>query len=208
MFHFFAHTFFTYSIIEMDRVEIFIATTILALTSAIATGYIDMSFLHMNPVMIVLLVIIALAVFSVIPVVGFALFLLIAVLAFKHNVDFTLRRVMQVNNVYGSQSIPEQTIGTPTPYSNASTEPRVYNEFTETNALNPVIGPVYEPFEPAPFGDEAGSPVDGLYPLKDQVSDESPNVEKYIYYPDASTGDNTFERMGPNIDEKMEVFAY
>jgi hypothetical protein len=146
----------------------------------------------------------SLGAFSVYPAVGLALFLLTAVLFFKRNVA----NALFTQTVYGDESIRNQYTDTAQPHASLRSGPRSYQEFAETDQTNPMIGPLNEGFEPAPFGDEQGAPVDGQYPKELPRESASPDSETYLYRPDASTGSNEFVRFGPNMDEKVAAFAY
>jgi hypothetical protein len=62
--------------------------------------------------------------------------------------------------------------------------------------------------EHAAYGDEQGSPVDGQFPKEAPRPSSTPQGVDYNYRPDESSGDNTFTRFGPDLDEKKKVFAY
>ena len=96
------------------------------------------------------------------------------------------------------------------PFQTESSGPRQYNQFQETNPANPMLGPTLETegFEPAPYGDEQGSPVDGQYPTDEARISSSPEALEYVYRPDPETGSNNFSRYGPDLDEKKEAFEY
>jgi hypothetical protein len=185
--------------------EIVATGLILLLTTAVATGMLHVPIeLSRSPIIAVIMVIVTLAVFAVYPVVGLALLLFTVVLLFKRNV----LRTFFANRVYGEDSIPDQYVAVAKPHEEVRSGPRSYNEFAETDASNPMIGPLQEGFEPAPYGDEQGAPVDGEYPKEMPRASESPDSQEYIYRPDATTGSNEFVRFGPNLDEKMKAFAY
>jgi len=189
---------------KVNKVELVVAALILALTTAIATGYINLPFAALSSVVpIVILVIASIGAFSVAPAVGISLFLLTAVLLFKRNVDKTLS---SANSTYGAISIPAQAlVGAAVPHTTVHSGPRQYDQFQETDGNNPLH---IETFEPAPYGDEQGSPVDGQYPKEEARATTSAESVDYTYRPDADTGDNTFTRIGPNIDEKATLLKY
>lgn len=167
-----------------------IAVGILALTTLIATNY--LKFPHAvlaSSVSYIILVIAAIGAFQVAPVVGLSLFLLTAVLFFKRNVD--LAAAAQ----YAEKTIMEAPHKKAEPHATVHSEPRVYSDFAEG-------------FDPVPYGDFAGAPVDGQYPKENARPMETPEGEEYIYRPDPDTGSNTFLRFGPDLDEKMQSFAY
>ena len=182
------------------------AIAILALTAALATETIRFPYMMMSShAATIILVIAALGAFSVAPAVGLALFLLTAVLFFKRNVH---RTVTSAHSKYGETTIPQQPPVHADPYVSQHSGPRNYNEFQETNPANPMLGAKIEGFEPAPYGAEQGSPVDGMFPAMDPRASASPEVEEYIYRPDADSGSNEFTRYGPDMDEKKQAFAY
>ena len=186
-------------------IEIALAAILLVLATAIATGYVHLPFAPLSsPFAIAILVIASLGAFAVSPVVGLAAFLLTAVLFFKRNVAQTFSRV----STYGETSIPQQYNAPAYPYNTMRSGPRSYPEFQETNPENPVLGPKIENFEPAPYGEEQGSPVDGQYPKEAPRASSAPVPMDFVYKPEEDTGRNEFIRAGPDIDEKKKVFGY
>lgn len=189
-----------------STVEIVATALILALTTAVATGMLQFPYAAFaSPIAAVIMVIASLGAFSVYPAVGLALFLLTAVLFFKRNVTNTF---LNKATTYGDESIRNQYTDEAKPYASLRSGPRSYDEFAETDQLNPMIGPLQEGFEPAPFGDEQGAPVDGQYPKELPRASASPDGETYFYRPDSTTGSNEFVRFGPDMDEKKTAFAY
>jgi hypothetical protein len=185
-------------------VELAVAAGIVVLTTAIATNIVPLPLsTTASPFATVILVIAALGAFSVSPVVGLALFVLTAVLFFKRNVHATQRR-----SVYGEKSIRQLPFKDAAPYEFQSSVPRQVNEFAETNPLNPMIGPLREGFEPAPYGDEAGAPVEGQYPKEQERPQGALSPMDYVYRPAPDTGSNEFERYGPELDEKLQAIEY
>lgn len=198
-------------------IEALLTAVVLLATTAIATDYMSVPpHLFYSPVSSVLLVILALVAFSVYPAVGLSLFLLIAVLFFKRNVDRTMSSASQAIKPaargYGETTIMDQPRVTTRPYETEASGPRTYNEFQETNPQNPMYNTVKtdikEPFEPAPYGDEQGSPVDGQFPKEVDRSTGTPEQQEYIYRPDPLTGSNEFQRYGPDLDEKIDALKY
>jgi len=202
------------SVVKAPAEAVLTAVVLLA-TTAVATDYIETPHIRLDsPVIAVLLVIVALVAFSIYPAVGLSIFLLIAVLYFKRNVDRTLSAggLRPAARTYGEDSIMEQPHVNARPYASQSSGPRQYDEFQETNPFNPMIGPVRsaikEPFEPAPYGDEQGAPVDGQFPKEQDRTSASPESQEYLYRPEPTTGSNEFQRYGPDLDEKMDAFKY
>jgi hypothetical protein len=198
-------------------IEALLTGVVLLATTAIATDYISAPpHLFQSPVSSVLLVILALVAFSVYPAVGLSLFLLIAVLFFKRNVTRTMTSASQAIKPaargYGETTIMDQPRVSTRPYETDASGPRNYDEFQETNPQNPIYNTVKtdikEPFEPAPYGDEQGSPVDGQFPKEDDRTTGVPEQEEYIYRPDPATGTNDFQRYGPDLDEKIDALKY
>lgn len=189
-----------------STIEIVATALILALTTAIATGILQLPYAAFaSPIAAVIMVIASLGAFSVYPAVGLALFLLTAILFFKRNVNTTF---FTQTPTYGDESIRNQYTEKAKPYASMRSGPRSYEEFAETDQMNPMIGPLQEGFEPAPFGDEQGAPVDGQYPKELPRASASPDGEEYLYKPDPTTGSNEFVRFGPDMDEKKTAFAY
>jgi hypothetical protein len=104
--------------------------------------------------------------------------------------------------VYGEETIPKESHKPAGDYSTFVSSPRGMNQFSETSG-------VVEGFtsESASFS-ELGTPTDGQYPILDSRASSTPDSRDYTYRPDADTGSNTFERIGPDLDEKKEVFKY
>lgn len=184
-----------------------IAIALLALTTAIATNYIQLPYAVVgSPYAPVLFVIVSLVAFATYPVVGLAMFLMTAVLFFTRNMNTTM---FAGQSTYGEVSIPSQyTAKAAAPAESMQSGPRAYDEFVETDQRNPMIGPIQEGFEPAPYGDEQGAPVDGMYPKEEARVSEEATVEEYLYRPEPETGSNDFTRFGPDLDQKKNVVAY
>lgn len=188
---------------QIKAAEIAITAIVLALTSAIATGYVNLPYAALSSsAAVVVLVIASLGAFMASPAVGLSLFVLTAVLFFKRNVDRTLNH----STVYGETSILTSGGQNATPYVSQSSGPRTYDEFQETNPDNAMLK--VENFEPAPYGDEQGSPVAGQFPKEAQRPLSTPTPVDYTYRPEPDTGDNRFERFGPDMDEKKLTFSY
>lgn len=194
----------------MDLTELAVALLVIAFATAIATDYILLPFAAFSsPVAIVLMVVAALGAFRIAPAVGLALFLLTAVLFFKRNAA----QLYSAKTAYGDVTIGAESPSVAVPYTSGSSQPRRYDEFNETDPRNAALGPIREGFAdaggvPAPFGDEAGAPVEGQYPLNAERASATPEARDYLYRPAADTGSNEFERFGPDLDEKKKAFAY
>lgn len=195
--------------------ETYIALAILALTTAIATDYILLPFAAFSsPVAIAVMVVAALGAFRSYPAVGFAMFMLTAVLFFKRNAA----RVFSEKVNYGDVSIPAEVGGDAVPYASESSQPRKYDQFRETDPQNPMLGPIREGFSSAPGiadGDgpagvdaEVGAPV-GSYPIDKERPSGIPEPRDFVYRPEPDTGDNTFVPIGkPLEDTKLNAFKY
>lgn len=178
---------------------------VVAAATAIATDYVALPpRLATHPVTMVLLVLLAVGAFIKYPVMGISLFLLTAIVLFKRN-TMTARAYA----TYGIDSIRRQAHDHADPNATMSSQPRQYDEFQETDAHNPMLATVQEGFEPAPYGDaELNENVEGTFPIGAPRADSTATGEEYVYRPDRETGSNAFERVGPNLDEKMASFAY
>ena len=195
--------------------ETLVAVVVLGLTTAIATDYVVLPFAAFSsPLAIAVMVIAALGAFRSYPAVGFALFLLTAVLFFKRNAA----RVFSEKTNYGDVSIPAEKMGDAIPYGSDASQPRQYDQFRETDPANPMLGPIREGFSSAPGiadGDgpagvesEAGAPV-GSYPLDKKRPSGTPEPRDFLYRPEPDTGDNTFVPVGkPMEDTKITAFKY
>lgn len=195
---------------KIKAAEIVLTALILAFTSALATGYVNLPHNALNSYLaVVALVVISLGAFMVAPAVGLSLFLLTAVVFFKRNVDNTLSH----SSTYGETSIRELGPNDAMPFNTQSSGPREYEQFQETDASNPMLGPSVEDpnienFEPAPYGDEQGSPVDGQFPKEDPRVTSVASPADFTYRPEKDTGSNEFSRFGPDLDEKKMTMAY
>jgi len=185
--------------------ELLSTALILALATAIAGGFINLPYaMASSPIAIVILVIAAMGAFTVAPVVGLALVLLTAILFFKRNVDFTFSKAAAK---YGESSIPRAPAKDAIENSGDKSGPRDYSQFADTDPANPMLGPLAEPFVPAPFNKQEVAPF-GSYPVEEARASSSGVPAAYTYRPDADTGDNSFQRIGPDIDVKKQVFQY
>jgi len=185
-----------------------VTVLILLLTTAIATNMVQVpDVATASPLATGVLVLAALGAASLDISVGVSLLLLTAVLFFRRNVQRTLSSAQAV---YGETSIAAQPHATAHPAASASSGPRSYNEFDETNPSNPSLGPekVTEGFEPAPYGDDSAAPADGQYPTNESRASSSGESRGYTYRPEEDTGENGFKRYGPDLDEKKESFGY
>lgn len=190
--------------------DLLIALAIIALATAIATDYILLPFAAFSsPIAIFIILIAAVGAFQIYPAAGFALFLLTAVLFFKRNTH----ALFDAKTSYGDVSIMGAA-GTTMPYMSDKSGPREYDQFNETDRMNPMLGPLREGFStaegvaaPAPFETESGAPL-GEYPIEEERPSESSVEEVFTYRPEPETGSNEFVRFGPDIDEKKNALAY
>jgi hypothetical protein len=192
---------------KIASTELMASGAILALATAIATGYLNPPrALVATPAMSVVFVILGLIAFMNYPAAGLALFFLTAVLFYKRNIGTTMAAAAAT---YGDVAIMNAEVARKAAaHSSMSSGPREYEQFQETDAANPMIGPLMEGFEPAPYGDEQGSPIDGQFPKEAERASASADSQEYVYRPDADTGSNEFVRIGPDMDEKKTAFAY
>lgn len=199
----------------MFDAETLIAVAVLGLATAIATSYIVLPFAAFSsPLSIAVMVIASLGAFRSYPAVGFALFLLTAVLFFKRNAA----RVFSEKTDYGDVSIPAEKMGSAVPYGSDASQPRQYDQFRETDPNNPMLGPIREGFSAAPgvgvddgpagVDGEAGAPI-GSYPIDKRRASSTPEPRDFVYRPEPDTGDNTFIPVGrPMTDTKVTAFKY
>ena len=187
------------------------AIGILAFVSALATNLVQLPFAALSsPLSIGIMVIAAVGAFRMYPVVGFAIFLLTAVLFFKRNTA----TLFSAKSAYGDASIPAEVTGTAVPYASEKSGPRSYDQFRETDPSNPMLGPLHEGFVGAsavmdePEGVQAPSAAAGSYPLDNARPSSTPEERDYSYRPDPETGNNEFKRFGPQMDVKGRSFGY
>ena len=193
--------------------ELLVAVGFLALATAIATDYILLPFAAFSsPLAIVIMVIASLGAFRSYPAVGFALFILTAVLFFKRNAA----RVYSEKTNYGDVSIPAEKMGDAVPYGSDASQPRQYDQFRETDPSNPMLGPIREGFStaegvadtPAGLETDVGAPI-GSYPIDKKRAEGKPEPRDFLYRPEPDTGDNTFIQVGkPLQDTKVTAFKY
>ena len=177
---------------------------VIALGTAIASNYISIPpTLLSHPVTTVVLVLFGIGAFTKYPVLGIAIFLTTAIILFQRNMQ-TTRSIA----TYGIDSIRKQAHQAAEPSAGVASKPREYDQFQETDVSNPMHGPV-EGFEPAPYGDaELGENVEGAFPIGAARASASSTSMEYTYRPEPDTGSNTFERFGPDMDEKKKSFSY
>jgi hypothetical protein len=104
---------------------------------------------------------------------------------------------------YGEITIPARPNTIAKEYATTQSGPRNYNQFDETSQK------IVEGFmsEPALVG-SAPDVTDGLYPIQANRAMSASDNRAFTYRPETDTGSNAFERMGPNIDEKMDPSKY
>ena len=189
------------------------AVGILAFATALATNLIQLPFAALSsPLSIGIMVLAAVGAFRIYPAVGLAIFLLTAVLFFKRNTA----TLFTAKSAYGDASIPAEVTGTAVPYASEKSGPRVYDQFSETDPSNPMLGPLREGFVGAsavmdePEGVQAASAAApaGSYPLDSPRPSSSPEGRDYTYRPEPDTGNNDFKRFGPQMDVKGRSFGY
>lgn len=178
---------------------------IIAFGTGVATDYISLpASLVGNPITTVVLVLFAVGAFLKFPVLGIALFLLIAIVLFKRNTA-----VARAVATYGVESIRQQPHDDAQPKSEDQLAQRQYDQFQETDSHNPMHAPVQEGFEPAPYGDAyLGETVEGAFPIGEARQAVSSDSSVYPYHPASDSGSNSFERFGPEMDEKKKSFSY
>jgi hypothetical protein len=183
-----------------------ITLVLLLISTAIVGEYVTLPYASLSsPYAIALLVIASLGAFAISPVVGLAALLLTAVLLFKRNLYHTINT--QISS-YGERSIMEVSNMPAAPYISKQSGPRSYPEFQETNPTNPMLKVEEFVNTPAPYGDEQGSPVDGQFVKEAPRASSVPQPVDYVYRPDETMGDNSFDRFGPDLDVKKKVFSY
>ena len=174
------------------------ATVVLAgLATAVGLGYVQIPapVLHSTITQAFLLVM-TLVLFAYSPVVGIAAIALFAILMFHRNVQKTVQYATAAASIYGEDNIARQPHqeGGAQPYATMASQPREYDQFKDT----------YEAYQ-SPEGPTGMFPLEGTpvdfagVPSKD---------ETYFYRPSEDMGDDTFQRFGPNLDEKAHSFSY
>lgn len=175
----------------MTPMESTLAVAFAGLATIIALGYIQLppAFVQSSLTQAFMLVV-ALVLFAYSPVVGVAAIVCFVIILYTRNLQKTSMYAKRVATAqYGEETIPKQPVQVAQGYSGSTgSEPREYGmEGYQTN------GPV------------------GQFPLQDDrpfASGGQVATNTYMYRPSDSMGDDTFQRIGPDIDEKMAAFAY
>lgn len=104
--------------------------------------------------------------------------------------------------VYGEETIMKEGPMTAREYSTFVSSPRGYNQFNETSGL-------VEGFtsNQASFS-VVSTPTEGQYPIEETRALATAEARDYTYRPDSDTGSNSFQRSGPDLDEKKDAFQY
>jgi hypothetical protein len=104
--------------------------------------------------------------------------------------------------VYGEETIMKEGPMTAREFSTFVSSPRGYNQFNETSGL-------VEGFtsDQASFS-VVSTPTDGQYPIEESRPFATAESRDYTYRPDSDTGSNSFQRSGPDLDEKKDAFQY
>lgn len=193
--------------------EMLLAVIMAALAAGVATSYIQVpTELTSSSVAVAFMLIVVLGMFSYSPVVGIAGMILLAVLIFNRNVATfsTYTQAVRAENPrrgeYGDMHIAKERADV-MPYASALSGPRDYAEFRETKAGGWLSeGFTSEQTTYSSFGAEQYA--NGQYPLDNQRQWSNPYVEEYKFRPSLDTGNNDFQRYGPNMDEKLVPLAY
>ena len=169
---------------RMHPSEAVVAVVLAALATAIATGKLPVPpAIAESSIAHALLLILALVLYSYSPVVGIVGIVLFAVILFGRNMQ---KATQYTRMATGPREAPRVT----QPYGtqNAAAKPThavaAMNE--DENPLNAI----------------------GQYPMQEERPYAVPFNTDFLYRPAEDTGSDTFERYGPNMDEKMSAFAY
>ena len=198
--------------------DIAIAVTLLAAATAIATGMVRMPSQAGSVYVALILLMIALGAYNKYPATALALFVLIAVMYFRRNVQTMLEIA---TSTYADKVIPHQSVVQAVPHESIQSQPRAFDQFQETDAANPMHGQRREEegfaaaagvdTEPVPYGDAfaAAAPVEGLYPIDaDRPLETTVPADAFAYRPGADMGSNEFIQIGTSIDEKKKGLYY
>jgi hypothetical protein len=127
--------------------------------------------------------VVALVLFAYSPVVGIAAIVCFVIILYTRNIRKTAQYAQQ-----RYQEKPRAQVQVAQPYSGMD------------------AGQPSSAFE----GYQTAGPI-GQFPLEDDrpmAGNGQVMTQSYMYRPSETMGDDTFERVGPNIDEKMSSFAY
>lgn len=192
--------------------EMLLAVVMAALAAGVATSYIQVPVeLTSSSVTVAFMLIVVLGMFSYSPVVGIAGMILLAVLIFNRNVvrfsTYTQVAESPRRGEYADLHIAKERVDI-MPYASAVSGPRDYAQFRETTPGGFMLseGFTAEQTSYSSFGAEQYA--NGQYPLDNQRQWSNPYVEEYKFRPTLDTGNNDFERYGPNMDEKLVPLAY
>ncbi len=214
----------------MNPTETAIVLTFAGLATAIALGLLEVppAILHSSIAQTFLLVM-ALVLFAYSPAVGIAAIALFAIVMFKRNVQKTVQYAAAQDEaaanlnaaamqLYSEAAERRDDREEATDMNYLTREPRQYTVYNITNQYpaatsNTVTPPSFPPAgEPSALqGDEPFTSPDqvGTYNLGDPRPMAS-GTQSFtaMYRPAEDMGDNTYVRMGPNIDAEMQAFAY
>lgn len=94
-----------------SQIELFLSVLVLVLSTALATGYVRLpGEIIASPILKIFLVVLALVSFSMLPMVGLSLFLLLAVIIFSRNVETTMYAAKNYQPVLRSASGPNLVV--------------------------------------------------------------------------------------------------
>jgi hypothetical protein len=199
----------------MNPMEMLLAVVMAALAAGVATSYIQVpTELTSSSVAVAFMLIVVLGMFSYSPVVGIAGMILLAVLIFNRNVArfSTYTQAVRAENPrrgeYADMHIAKERVDM-MPYASTASGPRDYAQFRETTPGGWM--PLSEGFTTeqtaySSFGSEQYA--NGQYPLENQRQWSNPYMEEVKFRPSLDTGNNEFQRYGPDMDEKRVPLAY
>ncbi len=213
---------------RMNPTETAIVLVFAGLATAIALGLLEVppAILHSSIAQTFLLVM-ALVLFAYSPAVGIAAIALFAIVMFKRNVQKTAQYVAAqdaaaanlnaaANQLYSEAAARRDAREEATDMNYITREPRQYTVYNITNqypaaASNTASPPtaVTQSAEPSVADGFASPDQVGTYNLGEPRPMASGTKSfTAMYRPSEDMGENTFTRVGPNIDAKMQSFAY
>ncbi len=205
----------------MNPTETALAVFLAAAATAVATGHLQLpTDLTHSSLGVAGFFILALVLYAYSPVVGIAAVILFAVILFNRNVEKVVKytAISELSKSsdnprrgeYGDMNIAAER-NTVHPYASVASGPRDYSQFRETK--NTTWGPVSSLTE----GFLSGAPLDsfgfqqyatGQFPIDEKRNWANPFIAEEQFRPALGMGDDSFQRGGPQMDQKLAAIAY
>ena len=197
----------------MEALEPALSIGALLAASAIATNALQVPDAMASTPSGVALVVVGLLASVVAPTLAVAIFVLAVVLLYHRNVQQTVKGTLQqfeteraypeTSPTYGDQRFPTQATSIQTPGAEGiRSEPGSYGQtFGSIEGFTPLGGATVSQSMEL-------DPPKGQFPTNEPRTTASPVTDQYTYRPSEDTGSNTFQRFGPQMDQKVNSFRY